>query len=242
MPMTPEQEWLLVGCGLIAHADEVLHLGEWESALRLIDYAISEPERERWRAIFADIDELEDHFVRLPPLAADRRHAILHRCWKMALVDGGASDIEETVHDRLARRLGITDQQVAAWREAWTQEAYDYAEMVAGLAAAFVNLDGELGIQEAIRFEQLLERLPLPIGRRLELPHLLHRPPALDPLTERLAALNLDDRLAALAVLVPLLGASERGGRERDAYYEIAARLRIEREAADRLITQILGA
>ena len=93
MSLTPEQEWLLVGCGLIAHADEVLDIGEWDAALRLIDQTLSEPDREAWRAIFTDIDQLEERFAALAPVAPELHQPILHRCWKMALVDGAASDI-----------------------------------------------------------------------------------------------------------------------------------------------------
>jgi len=122
------------------HADEILDIGEWDAALRLIDETLSEPDRDAWKSIFADIDLLEEHFERLPPVDDVLKQPILHRCWKMALVDGQASDIEETIHDRIARRLGINEADVSAWRISWTQEAYEFAEMVAGLAAAAVLL------------------------------------------------------------------------------------------------------
>jgi hypothetical protein len=32
--LTPEQEWTLVACGLIAHADDELEFGEWDQILR----------------------------------------------------------------------------------------------------------------------------------------------------------------------------------------------------------------
>ncbi len=238
MSVPPEQEWLLVGCGLIAHADEILDIGEWDAALRLIDETLSEPDRDAWKSIFADIDLLEEHFERLPPVDDVLKQPILHRCWKMALVDGQASDIEETIHDRIARRLGINEADVSAWRISWTQEAYEFAEMVAGLAAAFANLDGHLAFSEAIHFDNLLERLPLPIGRRVELSELLNRPPALEPLIGKLAALAREDRHAALGAILPLVLASQRGGRERDAFFELAGRLRIGLTDAERMLAR----
>src|SRR5690606_2742745 len=115
---------------------------------------------------------------------------VLHRCWKMALVDGTGSDVEETVHDRLARRLGVDEGHVADLRARWTDEATARSEIAAGLAAAFANLDGHLAFQEAIHFDNLLERLPLTMSKRLELGLLLHRPPPLDPLVTGLAGLS----------------------------------------------------
>lgn len=236
MSLTPEQEWLLVGCGLIAHADEILDIGEWDAALRLIDETLSGPDQATWQQILGDQSALEERFAELPPLAAERHEEVLHRCWKMALVDGTGSDVEETVHDRLARRLGVDEDHVAALRERWTGEAIARSEIAAGLAAAFANLDGHLAFQEAIHFDNLLERLPLSMSKRLELAQLLHKPPRLDPLIESLGALALDDRVAALHTLVPLIQASERGEQERALFLEIAARTGVPEGDAERLL------
>ncbi|MEZ4450682.1 MAG: hypothetical protein R3B09_14465 [Nannocystaceae bacterium] len=236
MSLTPEQEWLLVGCGLIAHADEILDIGEWDAALRLIDETLSGPDRAVWQAILADQDALEERLTALPSLPAERHVEVLHRCWKMALVDGTGSDVEETVHDRLARRLGVDEGHVARLRAQWTDEATERSELAASLAAAFTNLDGHLAFQEAIHFDNLLERLPLSMSKRLELGQLLHRPPDLPPLGARLAALAVDDRMATLHMLVPLIQASERGGREREAFVEIAAAAGVSAHDAERLL------
>ncbi|MCB9569413.1 MAG: TerB family tellurite resistance protein [Myxococcales bacterium] len=241
MSLKPEQEWLLVGCGLIAHADEILDMGEWDAALRLIDETIDGEDRDTWREIIADQDALEERFARLPPLDQGHHLEVLHRCWKMALVDGGDSEIEETVHDRIARALGVSEAEAALLRERWTREAIERAELVAGLAAVFTNLDGHLDFQEAIHFDNILERLPLSMGRRLELSNLLHKPPRLDPLADKLASLDADDRLATLHQLVPLVAASQRGGRERDAFFELAGRAKVPLAEAERLLNHESG-
>jgi len=33
MPLSPEQEWTLAACGLVAHADGILEAGEWDRVL-----------------------------------------------------------------------------------------------------------------------------------------------------------------------------------------------------------------
>lgn len=226
MALTSEQEWILVGCGLIAHADEILDIGEWDEVLRYLGTAVSEQDQVVWMEILARQDQLERRFNDLPPLTDEaKKEDVLRRCWQMALADGTGSDVESTVHDRIARRLGVDLDRVAQLRETWTQQALLRAELTVGLAAMFVNLDGHLDFHEAIHFDNLLERLPIPVGRRVELSELLHKPPSFDSLVERLQSLDLAERLKALHSLVPILRASRRGGRERDLYFELSRRV-----------------
>lgn len=226
MALTSEQEWILVGCGLIAHADEILDIGEWDEVLRYLGTAVSEQDQVVWMEILARQDQLERRFNDLPPLTDEaKKEDVLRRCWQMALADGTGSDVESTVHDRIARRLGVDLDRVAQLREIWTQQALLRAELTVGLAAMFVNLDGHLDFHEAIHFDNLLERLPIPVGRRVELSELLHKPPSFDSLVERLQSLDLAERLKALHSLVPILRASRRGGRERDLYFELSRRV-----------------
>ena len=112
-------------------ADEILDMGEWDAALRLIDETIDGEDRDTWREIIADQDALEERFARLPPLDQGHHLEVLHRCWKMALVDGGDSVIEETVHDRIAHTLVVSEAEAALLRERWTREAIERAELVA---------------------------------------------------------------------------------------------------------------
>lgn len=226
MALTTEQEWILVGCGLIAHADEILDIGEWDEVLRYVGSALSEHDQLIWMDILSHQDQLERRFNDLPPITDDaKKEDILRRCWQMALADGTGSDVEATVHDRIARRLQSDLDKVARWREAWTQQAHLRAELTVGLAAMFVNLDGHLDFHEAIHFDNLLERLPIPVGRRVELSELLHKPPTFDSLAERLMALDLGERVKALHSLVPILRASRRGGRERELFFDLSRRV-----------------
>src|SRR5690606_23198427 len=218
--LTSEQEWILVGCGLIAHADEILDIGEWDEVVRYVGSALSEHDQLIWMEILSRQEQLERRFAVLPPLTdATQQEDVLRRCWQMALADGTGSDIEASVHDQIARRLEVDLDRVARWRDAWTAQAHLRAELTVGLAAMFVNLDGHLDFHEAIHFDNLLERLPIPVGRRVELSELLHTPPTLEVLIERLLGLDLGERMKALHSLVPILRASRRGGRERELYF-----------------------
>lgn len=225
MALTPEQEWTLVGCGLIAHADEILDIGEWDEVLRYVGATLSDADQQVWMEVLSNQEQLEQRFAELTPLAPAEGEELLRRCWQMALADGTGSDIEATVHDRIARRLGVDLDHVAKMREAWTVQAHARAELTVSLAAMFVNLDGHLDFHEAIHFDNLLERLPIPVGRRVELSELLHTPPTFDALVDRLLALDSGERMRALHSLVPLLRASRRGGRERELFFQLSRKV-----------------
>ena len=46
--LTPEQEWTLVACGMIAHADDMLEFGEWDQILRLVDASVDDEQMQPW--------------------------------------------------------------------------------------------------------------------------------------------------------------------------------------------------
>lgn len=237
MALTSEQEWILVSCGLIAHADEILDIGEWDEVLRYVGSTLSEHDQLIWMEILSRQEQLERRFAVLPPLTDPaQQEDVLRRCWQMALADGTGSDVEASVHDQIARRLAVDLDRVARWRESWTEQAHRRAELTVGLAAMFVNLDGHLDFHEAIHFDNLLERLPIPVGRRVELSELLHSPPTLEALIERLLKLDLGERMKALHSLVPILRASRRGGRERDLYFELSRRVLGSQTEAEQLL------
>jgi len=242
MALTPEQEWTLVGCGLIAHADEILDIGEWDEVLRYVGATLSEADQQVWMEVLSNQEQLEQRFAELVPLPPNQAEELLRRCWQMALADGTGSDIEATVHDRIARRLSFDLDLVARMREAWTLQAHARAELTVSLAAMFVNLDGHLDFHEAIHFDNLLERLPIPVGRRVELSELLHTPPTFDALVDRLLALDTGERMRALHSLVPLLRASRRGGRERELFFQLSRKVLGPQGEVERLLDNDGGA
>lgn len=234
--LTPEQEWTLVACGLIAHADDQLEFGEWDHILRLIDANVDEEQVQVWLDLLGDRPALERRFSELEPLLPIVAEQLLERSWQMALADGAGSELEAMVHDRIAEKLGVDPDEAQRLREEWTRKAAKRAELIVSFAAALAHLDGQLDSAEAAQFDSLLERMPIPVARRLEFSMLLHAPPALDSLGSRLAALGEDERESVLYQLAPLVQASHRGERERGAFFELAMQAAIPRERAERLL------
>ena len=234
--MTPEKEWTLVACGLIAHADDVLEVGEWDQVLRMVDDVLEGDDESTWLDLLADRGALERRFAELSPPDAATHESILRACWQMALSDGHGSDVEAEVHDRIAERLGLDIDRADEWRKQWTVEAGRRAELVASFAAIMANLDGRMDSTEAVEFDALLERLPLSVGRRMELAANLHSPPAMDVVVEGFSALPLDERKLALEELAPLIYASARGDREREALLELAGRMGVAADEAEHIL------
>ncbi len=234
--LTPEQEWVLVGCGLIAHADDILEVGEWDQILRIVDARLADDEAERWLDLLMDRAALEKRFAELPPPLPTFSEELLDHCWRMALADGNGSEVEAAVHDRIADKLGVDGDQAAQLRETWTRKAADRAEIVVSFAAAMANLDGQLDSAEAVAFDSLVERLPLPVHRRVDLAGILYAAPGLDEVADKLRQMAIGDREAVLFELAPLVNASARGERERKAYLELAGLAAVPRDRAEKLL------
>jgi hypothetical protein len=236
--LTPEQEWILVACGMIAHADDMLEFGEWDQILRLINANVDEDQLQPWLDLLGDRPMLERRFAELEPPLPYFAEELLEQAWRMALADGCGSEVEAAVHDRIAEKIGIDIEQAQVWRDRWTAQACARAELVVGFAAALANLDGRMDSAEASQFDSLLERMPVSVARRLELQMLLYMPPKLDDLGQRLAVLELDARESVLYEIAPLVLASERGERERQVFFELAELAAVPRDRAAGLLVQ----
>jgi uncharacterized tellurite resistance protein B-like protein len=236
MPPSSETQWILVGCGLIAHADEALEVGEWEQFVAFVEADVRGDDVGDWLDAVADPGKIEDLFASLPALAPERHEHVLYRCWQMALADGHGSDVEQVVHDRIAQRLGFDASAVAALRQTWTATAARRAELALGLAAVLANLDGRLDPAEAAKFSELLERAPVPVHRRLDLGEQLTAPPDLDAVVSALTELPVEERRAALRDVAPMVHASARGDAEREAFLSIAGRVGIGQGEAAAMI------
>ena len=236
MALSLQDEWTIVAGGLVAHADEILVRGVVDIVLRLVGPTLDDEARRRCRTLLEDQDALEQQFAALAPPPREFHEELLHRCWRVALADGTGSDVEEMVHDRIAAHLGVDAEQVSEWRRQWTTLAASHADVTVALAAMFVNLDGRLDFHEAVHFEDLLGRSPVPLGRRIELAALLNDPPSVDDVVERLKELSLDERLAALGELVPLVRESPRPDREREEFLDVSSRVGVSGAAAERLL------
>lgn len=237
--LTPEQEWTLVACGMIAHADDMLEFGEWDQILRLVDASVDDEQMQPWLDLLGDRPLLERRFAELPPPLPYFVEELLGQAWRMALADGSGSEVEAAVHDRIAEKIGVSPEQAQSWREIWTTEAATRAELVVAFAAALANLDGQLASAEAAQFDSLLDRMPVSVARRVELSMLLYSPPALDELGGRLAALDRDAREAVLYEVAPLVQASDRGDRERVVFYELAELAAVPADRARELLERL---
>ena len=83
--LTPEQEWILVACGMIAHADDMLEFGEWDQILRLIDANVDAEQLQPWLDLLADRPALERRFAELEPPLPFFAEELLEHAWRMAL-------------------------------------------------------------------------------------------------------------------------------------------------------------
>jgi tellurite resistance protein len=234
--LTPEQEWTLVACGLIAHADDMLEFGEWEQILRLIDASVDDEGLQPWLDMLGDRRALEKRFAELDPPLPFFAEELLERAWQMALADGSGTEVEAEVHDRLADKLGVSTEHASELRKTWTREAGERAELVVAFAAALANLDGRMDSAEAAQFDSLLERMPVSVARRVELAALLYAPPDLAELGRRLGGLGEDARETVLQEIAVLVDASSDGTRERAVFFELAERAAIPRERAERML------
>ncbi|NJK32011.1 MAG: hypothetical protein HC927_06075 [Deltaproteobacteria bacterium] len=137
--LTPEQEWTLVACGLIAHADDMLEFGEWEEILHLIDASLDDESLQPWLDMLGDRPALERRFAELAPPLPFFAEQLLEQSWKMALADGSGSEVEAAVHDRIAEKIGVDVERAAELRTLWTKLAAERAELVIAFAAALAR-------------------------------------------------------------------------------------------------------
>lgn len=237
MPLTPEQEWIIAACGLIAHADGDLSPGESDQVLAMLDEHLSPDEHTRWLALLADHDALRRAFAELPPPLPAFTEPLLEKAWTMALADGHAGEAEIRELERIAEEIGIDAHDLADWRRQWTARAVDLAEHIATFAAALIHHDGAIDAEEQRRFNELLARLPLPDARRQRLAHDLHaRPPSLDQAGPTLASLPRERRLTLLRAIAPLVAASSQAELGRAFFLDLARAAAIAPEQAARLL------
>lgn len=234
MPLSPEQEWTLAACGLVAHADGIVEAGEWDRVLWMLDERIGAEDASTWVELLADRTRLAAHLDALPPPMPFFVEGILEKAWRMALADGEGSEHEAAVHDELAVRMGITAAEAAQLRSGWLVQAHKRSELVAGFAAILANLDGRLDASERAELDALIERLPTTAERRPALVSLRDNPPPLDHVVGELMGMDAEERGIALLALVPLLHAQAEG--ERALFLDVAARLAIAPAEAERML------
>ena len=236
MPLSPEQEWTLCACALVAHADGILEVDEWDQVLWMIDERLDLDEAKSWSDLLSDQAKAQAHLDGLQPPPPFLAESILEKAWRMALSDGRGSDEEVVVHDRIAAKLGVDAAEAAKHREDWSARAATRGELIAGFAAYLATLDGRCDPGEINEYEELLGRLPLSDERRTALRGKLDDPPSVDEIAGGLTALEHQDREIALFGLAPIIRAAARGERERKAFLDLAQRVAISREDAEKIL------
>lgn len=235
MPLSPEQEWTLLACGLMAHADGILETEEWDQVLWMLDERIETEDTKTWVARLGDVDALRAHAKATPIPPPFLCEDILSKAWRMGLADGGGNEREVAVHDELAAMLGEDATTVAGWRQTWTQKAAARAELIAGFAAIIARADGEVTDAERTSFETLLGRLPLAAGTQGAMTNLLDEPPEMMMLVGGFAALSPEERRIAMLDLVPVVKADDHDDGPK-AFLELAEAIAIDPGEAQRML------
>lgn len=235
MPLSPEQEWTLVACGLMAHADGILEAHEWGQVLWMLDERIDAEDTKTWTARLADADALRAHAKATPIPPPFLIEDILSKAWRMGLADGRGSEREVELHDELAVMLGETTESASAWRLTWTEKAAARAELIAGFAAIIARADGEVTGAERTSFEALLARLPLAEGTQGAMTNLLDEPPEMMMLVGGFAALPPEERRIAMLDLVPVVKSDDHEEGPK-AFLELAEAIAIDPAEAQRML------
>ena len=208
MPVAPETEWILVACGLIAHADGTLDGNEAERLMAMVDDRIAEDDYAEWLSVIGDRAELEARYARLPDPPAEQHRNLLEEAWAMAMVDGSRNVDELLVLTRIAERLGVEPLQLEFWREAWTHNEQEFASGVAELAVAVLGGGERLYEDDLSPVLDLIERLPTSAEERERLAGFATAPPSdVDALARRLAGMPRSRRVQAFALVAPLADA-----------------------------------
>jgi tellurite resistance protein len=237
MSVNDSTQWVIVACGLIAHADGVLEGSECDRLLSMIDDELEAGDYSDWLALIGDRDALAAKLdaLSLPPEAEHRE--VLERAWAMAMVDGDRCEAEVAVLYELAARLGVEQVQVDFWREAWTTAERGFSASAA--ESAVVVLGGGRALVDGDRdaYEDMLERLPTGTDHRAQLGR-LSTGAALGVAAcgQNLAALPRRRRIDLLRVVAALVqDADDRDGAH-ERFLRLAAAAGVSDKDARRLI------
>ncbi len=229
MALTSQQEWTLLACAWIAHADDVLEVGEWDLMVKLLEGGIPEEDEADAMAMVMDKSAVTERMKTIEVDASVHADSVLALAWRMALSDGSVADAETTAHDEIAARLGATKEAAAELRSAVLREATTEAEVLIGFAAGVVASDGRIDASELVEFDDLISGLPVDQEKRESLVSTLHEPPARAAIVAQFASLTELSQLRVMHQLGPIVAAAHRG----DAEVSIAVALAVEAGMAE---------
>jgi uncharacterized tellurite resistance protein B-like protein len=206
MPVSPETQWVLVACGLIAHADGEIDGNEAERLMAMVDEKIPADDYADWLGWIGDRTKLDELYAALPDPPPEQHRSLLEEAWTMAMVDGTRNTQELLVLAQLADRLGVEPMQLEFWREAWTTAEREFATH--GAEAALWSLGAGEPIYEDDHspYLDLIERLPTSHEERARLRELAQKP-GIDraALGRALAAMPRPKRMRLFKLVGPLV-------------------------------------
>ncbi len=237
MALSLVSQWTLVACGVMAHADGVLDGEECDRLLSMVEDEADGEEYSAWLATISDSARLDEMLQQLPdpPEAAHRE--ILENAWTIAVVDGERSESEAKALDRIATRLGVESVQLEFWREAWTTQQHDLAEVVVAAACVVLAGNAPVATDERAHIRELAYRLPTAEAHREELVASTAIPHDAEVVARSLRGIPKRRRQWLIKVLAELPG---RSARREDALARLQA-LGTDAGLSASILTSLLG-
>ncbi len=236
MAISPETEWTIVVCGLIAHADGVLDGEECERLLSFIDDEIDADAYSEWLAIVGDKAALEGKLADLEPPSAEHHRDLLEAAWSMAMVDGERCDDEVEQLKEIALAIGVEPVQLDFWRDAWTQAEREFSAMASVGAAAVLGGKGPVFPEDRERFSDFLGRLPTTNSHRDELRAAAAGGGDVVTIGLHLTGMPRKVRKRAMKVIAPLVIEASRADDCRQRFVELAVGSGLTPVEADRIL------
>ncbi len=205
MPLPFDAQWVLVACGLIAHADGVLEAAECDRLLMMLDDQPSADDYAEWMALIGDAERLRARFLELPIPDPSSHRALLEHAWQMALVDGDRCEAEVETLREIARHIGVEDVQLEYWREAWTMNDQAFSERTLRSCVSILGGGGPVPVPDRGLIDALLEVLPTSREQRLLLEKRVDGGDDPTSLGRELSTLTRKDRARLMGLIAPIV-------------------------------------
>lgn len=236
MALSLPNQWTLVACGVIAHADGVLDGEECDRLMSMVEQEVDGEEYSSWMAIISDPRRLDELLEGLEPPPAQTHREILEQAWVVSIVDGERTQPEEEALQRVAKRLGVEPMQLDFWRQAWSQAQDTFAEATARTLAAVIGAEGTIATEDRKLMQEIIWRLPTSHEQRDELGVLAAVSQPLEQVVASLDALPMQRRAWLLKLIAPAVAASTDPDATRERFVDIAQRVGFDPERAQRML------
>jgi tellurite resistance protein len=232
------EQWTLVACAVLAHADGVMDGEECDRLMTLIEDAVDGEEYSQWLATISDPKGLEELMSTLEPPDPAKNREILEQAWSLAIVDGERSSSELAALVRIAHRLGVEPVQLDFWREAWTSSQEEFAESIARTLAVVLGGGAPVYPDDRKVIGELVWRLPTSNEHREQLNAVAIGPQSHDDLESKLNALPRAKRSWLMRLIAPTLRAASRPDEARDRFIDFAGAVGFDEERARSMLDE----